>query len=44
MAVVVTTEKDAERLTTPVHVLVQRVEVTKGFEKLPAMGPVPPRP
>lgn len=36
-ALVVTTEKDAERLEVPVHVLLQRVEVTKGRERLEAL-------
>ena len=42
MAVLVTTGKDAERLTVPVHVLVQEVHVTKGAGRLPALGAVPP--
>lgn len=42
MAVLVTTGKDAERLTVPIHVLVQEVHVTKGAERLPALGAVPP--
>ena len=39
MAVLVTTEKDAERLVVEkMHVLVQRVEVTKGAERLRSLG------
>ena len=42
MAVMVTTEKDAERLSVPVHVLVQEVQVTKGAGRLPSLGATPP--
>jgi tetraacyldisaccharide 4'-kinase len=43
LAVVVTTEKDAERLTVAFHVLVQRVEVTKGLARLASLGAPPAR-